>query len=148
MRAGIVRDEEVPAAAQRAFGQHHKDRIATMVIDVIEATLATGLAAIAMTPARLDALAELRAFMYERVYENPEVHGELEKAEKVLTELWEHFHRREEEFRARFWPKGVPQSEPAWRGIADFIAGMTDRYALRLYHDLFLPRPWPLVGGA
>jgi len=142
IRAGVVKESEVPASARRAFGPTHKERIATMVTDVVEATLETGLVSIAMHEERLAALDELRSFMYERVYENPVVHGELEKAEKVLTDLWEHFHAHEDEFRARYWPRGVPQSEPLWRGITDFIAGMTDRYALRLYEETFLPRPW------
>jgi dGTPase len=142
IRAHVVRDDEVPETAKRAFGATHRERIATMVTDVVEATLATGLEEIAMRPDRLEALRGLRAFMYERVYENPEVHGELEKAEKVLTDLWEHFHAHEAWFRATCWPRGVPAEEPLWRGVTDFIAGMTDRYVLRLYEDLFLPRPW------
>ena len=142
IRASVVRDAEVPDTAKRAFGATHKERIATMVTDVVEATLQTGLQEIAMRPDRLAALVDLRAFMYARVYENPEVHGELEKAEKVLTDLWAHFHAHEEEFRACYWPKGVSAAEPLWRGVTDFIAGMTDRYVLRLYEELFLPRPW------
>ena len=142
VRGGVVRTEELPATVQAAFGGTHRERIRAMVLDVVEATTATGLTTIAMTPEKLAALVALRAFMYERVYENPVVHGELVKAEKVLSELWEHFHGHEDEFRARYWPRGVPQTEPLWRGVADFLAGMTDRYAVRLYEDLFVPRPW------
>jgi dGTPase len=142
VRGGVVREDELPATVNQAFGTTHRERIRSMVLDVVEATSATGLTAIAMSPERLAALVELRGFMYERVYENPVVHGELVKAEKVLTELWEHFHADEDEFRTRYWPRGVPQTEPLWRGVADFLAGMTDRYAVRLYEDLFVPRPW------
>ncbi|HEY3352133.1 MAG TPA: deoxyguanosinetriphosphate triphosphohydrolase [Polyangia bacterium] len=142
VRGGVVRAEELPQGVQAAFGTSHRERIRTMVLDVVEATTATGLATIAMTPAKLAALVALRAFMYERVYENPAVHGELVKAEKVLTELWDHFNGHEDEFRGRYWPKGVDPTEPLWRGVADFLAGMTDRYAVRLYEDLFVPRPW------
>jgi dGTPase len=142
VRGGVVREDEVPSRVRAAFGAENRDRIRTMVLDVIEATTGTGLTEIAMSPERLEALGELREFMYQRVYDNPEVHGELLKAERLLTQLWERFHAREDEFRARYWPKGVPQEEPLWRGVADHIAGMTDRYALRLYEELFLPRPW------
>jgi dGTPase len=142
VRGGVVRADELPATVTCAFGSSHRERIRSMVLDVVEATASTGLTTIAMTPARLEALVELRAFMYERVYDNPDVHGELVKAEKVLTELWEYFHAHEDEFRRTLWPRGVPQDEPLWRGVTDFLAGMTDRYAIRLYEDLFLPRPW------
>jgi dGTPase len=138
----VVREDEVPESVKRAFGTTHRERIRAMVLDVVEATAATGLTTIAMSPERLAALVALRGFMYERVYENPVVHGELVKAEKILMELWEHFHAHEDEFRARYWPRGVPPGEPLWRGVADFLAGMTDRYAVRLYEDLFVPRPW------
>ena len=57
---------------------------------------------------------------------------------------WEEFHAHADEFRARHWPKGIPESDGLSRAVADFITGMTDRYALRVYEEYFLPRRWPV----
>jgi dGTPase len=60
----------------------------------------------------------------------------------VVSELWRYFHDHADEFHAKHWPKGVPDDEDHSRAVADFITGMTDRYALRTYEDYFLPRRW------
>jgi dGTPase len=88
-------------------------------------------------------LSTLREFLYERVYDNPVVHNELAKAEGVLNALWAHFvEDQPESFRQEYWPAGVKPEEPIERAVGDFLAGMTDRYALRLYETLFLPKRW------
>ena len=87
----------------------------------------------------LDALIALRDFLYETVYERPEIRGEFEKAQRIISELWGYFHAHADEFRAKHWPKGIPESDGLSRAVADFITGMTDRYALRVYEEYFLP---------
>jgi dGTPase len=89
----------------------------------------------------------LRDVLFERVYERADIRKEFERAERVISELWAYFHLHADEFHARHWPKGVPDSEDLSRAVADFITGMTDRYALRTYQDYFLPRPWTVVSG-
>ena len=92
-----------------------------------------------MTDEVLDALIALRDFLYETVYERTEIRGEFEKAQRIISELWAYFHAHADEFRAKHWPKGVPESDGLSRAVADFITGMTDRYALRVYEEYFLP---------
>ena len=76
-----------------------------------------------MTDEVLDALIALRDFLYETVYERPEIRGEFEKAQRIISELWGYFHAHPDEFRAKHWPKGIPESDGLSRAVADFITG-------------------------
>jgi dGTPase len=97
---------------------------------------------IEMSSEVLDALMALRDFLYVNVYERPEIHAEFERAQRVVSELWGYFNAHGDEFRAKHWPRGVPESEELPRAVADFITGMTDRYAMRTFEECFLPRRW------
>jgi dGTPase len=89
-----------------------------------------------MTPEVEQSLEALRKYMFENMYLIPEVRGEFEKAQKILTALFEYVVANPGRF------VDVSNGEPVERLAIDFIAGMTDRYALNLYSKLFLPRPW------
>jgi len=95
---------------------------------------------VAMTAEVYEALEELRKYMFENLYLIPAVRNEFEKAQRMLVELFEHVSR----FPDRYLDMG--SEEPVERLAVDFIAGMTDRYAISLYEELFVPRPW--VGSA
>jgi dGTPase len=107
-----------------------------MVRDVIDATLACDYEAIMMSPEVLGALEELRTYMFQNMYLIPTVRSEFEKAQKVLTALFEHVTSHPRDFFGDADEALVDQL------ALDFIAGMTDRYALNLYATLFLPKPW------
>jgi dGTPase len=85
----------------------------------------------------LDALEELRRYMFEKMYFTPQIRNEFVKAQKVLTGLFEYVTANPGQF------FGERTDEAVERLAVDFIAGMTDRYAMKLYERLFLPRPWP-----
>jgi dGTPase len=97
---------------------------------------------IRMSEPRLQALYAMRDFLYERVYESKDVREEFSKAQRILEELWIHFHEHTDEFRAQHWLRATPEDEGLDRAIGDFLCGMTDRYAMRLYQEKRLPRPW------
>lgn len=145
IRGRVLRPDEVPAEILAALGQTHSQRIACMVIDMVSSSRLDEKRQIRMSEEVLGALIRLRDFLYERVYERREIRGEFERAQRIINELWEYFHQHEDEFRARHWPKGIPEGEALSRAIADFITGMTDRYAMRIYEEYFLPRPWMVV---
>jgi dGTPase len=107
-----------------------------MVRDVIDATLACDYEAISMSPEVEQALEELRRYMFENMYLIPAVRGEFEKAQRILTALFEYVVAHPEEHLE------MERGEPVERLAVDFIAGMTDRYAMNLYAKLFLPSPW------
>jgi dGTPase len=116
-----------------------------MVTDVVAASRLDEKRHIEMSPEVLDALMGLRDFLYAKVYERPAIYAEFERAQRVVRELWEYFNSHEDEFRSKHWPKGVPESEELPRAVADFITGMTDRYAMRTFEECFLPRRWVVL---
>jgi dGTPase len=147
LRAGLLHIEEVPAGLLDVLGRSHSQRLRTLVLDVTrasEASIAAGKVAIAMGPEVYDALIGLRDFLFAQVYESKPVRGEFDKAQNILTALWHDLHKNAEEFRANHWPAGVDESEGLSRAVADFLAGMTDRYAMRLYQERLMPHAWPL----
>ncbi|MGA7613950.1 MAG: deoxyguanosinetriphosphate triphosphohydrolase [Thermoanaerobaculia bacterium] len=136
IRAGLLREEEIPRAIRDVLGFNPRSRIDRMVRDVIDETLACDYQAIAMSPEVLGALEELRAFMFQNVYLIPQVRNEFEKAQNMLVALFHHVMERPGEY------LDVSSGEPVERLAIDFIAGMTDRYAINLYSKLFVPRSW------
>jgi dGTPase len=139
IRAGLLREKDIPARIRKTLGATGGDRIDRMVRDVITETLACGYEAIAMTPEIYEALEELRRFMFENLYLIPAVRSEFEKAQKLLVALFEYVLEHPEGY------LDVERDEPIERLAVDFVAGMTDRYAINLYEQLFVPRPW--IGG-
>ena len=136
IRAGIIREDDIPKEIRETLGKTKSRRIDRMIRDVIDATLACDYEAIMMTAEALEALEALRKYMFENMYLIREVRGEFEKAQKILTALFEYVVAHPEEF------LDTTSEEPVERLAIDFIAGMTDRYALNLYSTLFLPKPW------
>ncbi len=140
VRAGILREEELPAVVRRTLGSRHSQRIDTMVTDVVEASWrCSGLAegsgrrpSITMSPRVRRALNVLREFLFERVYV-PESTGEQSRrAQEVLTFLHHHFANHPENVPEEYWVREDPPEQMA----VDYIAGMTDQYALRLAERL------------
>jgi len=139
IRAGLIAEKDIPKEIRKTLGATGRERIDRMVRDVISETMACGYEAITMTPAIYEALEELRRYMFENLYLTPAVRSEFDKAQRMLVTLFE---------RVREHPEGhldLTRDEPVERLATDFIAGMTDRYAINLYESLFVPRPW--IGG-
>jgi dGTPase len=134
VRAGLLTANDIPKEIRKALGTTGAQRIDRMVRDVINATLACDYEAIMMTPEVLQALEELRTYMFQNLYLTPAIRSEFEKAQRMLTTLFEYVTSHPEEF---FDGKG---EEPVERLAIDFIAGMTDRYAINLYERLFVPQ--------
>jgi len=136
IRAGIISEDDIPKEIRNTLGRTGSMRVDRMVRDVITATMANGYESIAMTPDVLQALEQLRKHMFEHMYLSTTVRTEFEKAQKMLVALFEYVTAHPEEF------LDTKSDEPVERLAIDFIAGMTDRYAINLYTRLFLPKPW------
>jgi dGTPase len=142
VRAGIIREEQLPGYLYEKLGETHSQRINTMVKDLIYTTLEEGGARLTMSPEIMSAISDLRSFLYTNVYETHKVHDDFIKAMKVVRELYQHF-----------LEQGVPKdlagtnndTKGDHRAVCDFVAGMTDRYALDLYQNIFLPKPWAVM---
>ena len=137
-RAGILTPGALPSGPIGVLGTTSSARIATLVKDVVTETLASGTTEIRMSDAVLEALLTLRKFLFEAVYENAAATAEFQKATGILTGLWDKVHERPEEF---LDPRTLA-SDGVDVATRDFLAGMTDRYAVRLYEQLFIPKPW------
>jgi dGTPase len=138
IRAGVLRSDQLPRTATAVLGDTTSARIGRMVSDVITETLAVDLDELRMSDVVLDALVELRAFMFASVYENATATAEFAKATGILGGLWAKVRERAE----RYLDAVTVQEEGLDTATCDFLAGMTDRYAVRLYEELFIPRPW------
>jgi dGTPase len=86
----------------------------------------------------LNALIDLRSYMFDAVYENDVATAEFGKAAGILGGLWEKVHQRPEDF----LDLRTVEQEGIDVAAQDFLAGMTDRYAVRLFEELFIPKPW------
>jgi dGTPase len=140
IRAGILEAESLPAGPVELLGRTSSQRINTMVTDVIMRTLDGGLSEVRMSEPVLGATLALRGYLFESVYENPRATAEFEKAAGILGGLWEKLRARPEQY---LDPLTI-NSEGLDAATRDFLAGMTDRYAVSLFEDLFVPRSWNL----
>jgi dGTPase len=140
LRAEVIKKEDIPSRIFKMLGKYHASRIDRLVDDVINASLAHGLEKILMSREIMDAVIELRDFLYETVYYNPHSRGELEKTEKILADLYNYFLKYPGDY-----IKPYPAEDTLEKRVGDFIAGMTDRYALRLYERFFMPLSWTIL---
>lgn len=137
-RAGILSSGDIPKDITEVLGSTHSERINTLVSSVVEAS--RGRPEIQMTPAVGAAFDALRAFMYDKVYTNPVAKSEEEKAVALLCRLYEYYVDRPAEM-----PKlyvGNIARDGVERCVCDFISGMSDRYAIETYRELFIPKVW------
>ena len=140
VRAGLLQPEDLPRDLVAALGTSSSARIATLVKDVVTETLAGDLGEIRMSDAVLEAVLRLRAFLFDAVYENATATAEFKKASGILSGLWEKVREQPE----RFLDPRTVENEGVDAATRDFIAGMTDRYAVRLFEELFIPKPWAI----
>lgn len=143
LRAGLISPEDIPRDCRECLGDTHGQRIDAMVRDILEQAQGSEPLKIGLSERGLEATVKLRNFLYERVYDLPQVHGDFIKAAKIIRELYAFFLEKPEEFRKEAGETFT--HEPLERAILDFIAGMTDRYAFKLYEKIFLPQPWMII---
>ena len=138
MRAEIVREEDIPQDIRASLGRDRAERLDTMIYDVIVTSY--GKADVTMSDEVLDATNALRKFMFENVYLAGPAKTEDRKAQGVLWELLQHFEKRPELLPPEH--QRIAQRDGIKRAVADYVAGMTDRYALDTYASIFIPSGW------
>lgn len=138
VRAGIISEGDLPRSAVELLGASSSQRINVMVTDAVTETLAGGLTEVRMSEPVLQATLDLRTYLFGAVYENPRATSEFEKASGILGGLWEKVRQRPEQF----LDMATVEAEGLDAAARDFLAGMTDRYAVGLFEDLFVPRSW------
>jgi len=139
-RAGLLKPEDLPREPVSVLGSSSSARIATLVKDVVTETLACDLSEIRMSDTVLEAVLGLRTYLFDAVYENSIATAEFKKASDILSGLWEKVRERP----AQFLDPRTLETEGLDAAARDFLAGMTDRYAVRLFEQLFIPTPWAI----
>ena len=137
-RAGVLCVEDIPKPIREVLGNGHSERINTMVTSIIQNS--TDKPYIMMSDEVQKATDELRTFLFDNVYLNSEAKSEDVKAQNLLIFLFEYFTKH---------PEQIPQhhrqfvdEEGVERCACDYISGMTDRYAIETYQELFIPKVW------
>ncbi len=138
VRAGLLREEELPRERTDVLGRTSSERIGTMVTDVVLRTLEAGLSEVQMSDEVLDATVGLRSFLFDAVYENEVATAEFKKAAGILGGLWDKIRENPK----AFLDQRTIDNEGLDVATKDFLAGMTDRYAVNLFEQLFIPKPW------
>lgn len=138
LRAGVLAVEDIPYQCTYILGRTKSERISTIIHSVIRNSSDE----IRMDPAIWDAHSQLKRFMFEQVYRNPVAKAEEGKAEEVVKTLYRYFVKRPGELPGFY--RGIAEKEGADRAVCDYIAGMTDGYAVELFEKLFVPRSWPV----
>lgn len=142
IRAGILTAEDIPRDLAAILGENQRDRINTLVCDMIFTSREAG--SICMTPEIQKALADLRSFMFARVYHNPVAKGEESKARDMLQMLFRFYVDHPEQLPADFQPQ--LSFDGLGRTVCDYIAGMTDNYAIEKFNEIFVPSGWNVRG--
>ncbi len=139
IRGRILRIEDIPAEILELLGRTHSQRIATLVNDII--TSSTGQNDILMTPEIGKAMMDLRAFLFENVYRNPDAKGEEIRAKDMLRRMYEYLVKNPDKI-PREERRIYGETDSVERRVCDYIAGMTDRYAISVFENLFIPKVW------
>ncbi len=135
LRAELITDWDIPQSTQNLFGTTFAKRIDTIVLDVIHQTLKNQLDYISISDNVYGELVTLRDFLFKRVYWVKESEEEVEKIRRILMTIYHHVRNKPEKYINPF-----PEGDTVERRIIDFIAGMTDRYALNLFKEISFPK--------
>lgn len=136
VRAGVLREDQLPYDCLYVLGRTKSARITTVIRSLIEHSDDD----IRMAPEVLQAHSRLKQFMFEEVYTNPLAKGEESKAEGIVKTLYEHFCKRPQDLPDVYGQ--LAERFGAECAVCDYIAGMTDQYAVELYKELYVPRFW------
>ena len=140
IRAGILEADAIPRSISMVLGESHSRRINTLVENIILCSMDSD--TLQMEPQVAQAMEDLRDFMFQKVYRNPIAKGEESKARAILQQLYLYYMKHPEEIPADFQPQLDFEGMP--RTICDYIAGMTDKYAIFKYNEIFIPAAWQL----
>ena len=157
LRAGVIAEQQIPAEYTEAFGTTTGERIEALVSDCVDYNwrVAEGRGAtwrdavgngraIGLSPPTLELMNGLREFMFQNVYTESAAKSDIPKTKFVIHSLFEHFCRHPERMPAEF--QDNPRNESLQRRVADYVAGMTDRYAITVFTEIYIPQEWAVLG--
>lgn len=137
VRAGVLKADDLPDVIQEAIGRSHGERINTLICNVVSTS--TDLKSIRFSDDMREIFDVFRAFMFDRVYYNPEAKGEESKAEYIIESLYVHYNAHPEQMPPNRYEDYKREGAEA---VKDYVAGMSDRYAVGAYRQVFIPTFW------
>ena len=138
MRGGIIFPTDIPVHISETLGFTHGERLDTLTMDIIENSREGN--AIRQSEHIAQAMAELKQFMFDSVYFNPLAKGEEGKAEDMIWLLFDYYAKHTDKLPPEY--QDILVREGAQRAVVDYIAGMTDSYAVETFSNLFIPKGW------
>ena len=139
VRAGILKETDIPAEIGEVIGYTTGERLDHFIHDLITTSYEKN--DIQMSEPVAKAMAQLRRFMFERVYQNREAKSEEKKAEVLVQTLYDYY-RRHLELLPEDFIRLAERGEARERVVCDYIGAMTDRFAVARYEDIYIPRYW------
>lgn len=139
VRGGIISEDDIPKELRNTLGDSVRSRLNTLIHDVI--THSMGQPAISMSAEVGEAMADLRKYMFANVYSNPQAKGEETKAVQMVERLYFYYEDRIE-LLPELYLKRLEMGDSEEQIVCDYIAGMTDTYAVKKFEDIFVPKSW------
>ena len=141
VRAGLLREEELPENDVMVLGHSSRDRINRMITSIYENS--AGKNDVKMGDAEAEALEHLRSFMFEKVYITPLSMKEEERAKRMLGAVYEYFYNNIEKLPPFY--RSLTEKWPVEQVLCDYLSSMTDKFAVAVFNNLFVPRSWALT---
>jgi len=139
IRGGILTESDVPKEVREVIGATCGERLDCFIHDII--TNSAGVNDIRMSPPVAEAMRRMRQFMFDRVYTNPDAKSEEDKAERLMVTLYEYFFKNIDKLPEEY--KGlINAGEPTEKVVCDYVGAMSDRYAISLYEEIYIPKSW------
>lgn len=140
IRANIIDEKDLPKACIKTLGSTHGSRINKMIHDIVSTSLGKDI--VKMSSDIEEKTEDLRQFMFKNVYFNRLAKSEEKKAEYIIKELYKFYYSNPEELPIEYQYSHILDDSTIEDRICDYIAGMTDRYVIHIFTDLFVPKPW------
>ncbi|MDE6015597.1 MAG: deoxyguanosinetriphosphate triphosphohydrolase [Acetatifactor sp.] len=141
VRAGILQESDVPAQIRAVLGSTPGERLDCFIHDIVTNSINQN--DIIMSERVDKAMKDIRQFMFDNVYKNPIAKSEEAKAEMLMETLYHHFMKHVDAMPEEFL-RLLSEGEPRERVVCDYIGAMTDRFAIALYSDIFVPKSWQI----
>ncbi len=143
IRAGLLTDADVPRSIGEVIGFTLSERLDNLIHDIVIQSMDQN--DIRMSPSVEKAMKEMRAFMFENVYQNPVAKSEEKKAEALIVSLYEYFCSHPEKLPEELRTIMTRDEAPLEKIVCDHISAMSDRFAISLYEELYIPKSWAVV---
>lgn len=140
IRAGILKESDIPSEYTDVLGNSTKERLNTMISDIIMNSI--GKNDLVMSEPVRKAMTELRKFMFESLYLNPTAKSEEAKADKLITELYRYYVANTDKLPETYKRFITEFDERPEQVVCDYIAGMSDQYSISKFQEIFVPKAW------